>query len=519
MTTDLTLAALLEHPDNGVLTIVSADDSAIVFSDVIVESTEAELPDHATDALAVLTVAPPSTPWQLDALVRRVRDRGFSGLALTGSTVLPDGTRILARRLGLALLHVVQPVGLARACWQLLEGRDSLTLSYVRKVASSIEYHAAGLPDLLRHLATSVGHDVALVDTEGVLNRAGSEPAASVLAAIDVSRWIDIVSTDDGCAASVKVDSPSREGLRLVIHGLALSQAQLNALATAAEVAMPAVAARILIDEVEAVSDVARSSGLLGDFVETRGQIDAALDSRMLERGWRSSGYHLGFRMIGRGRLEPLELLRFVTRELADWPIDSHATTRGRGVSGWLTFVQQPTVGELDGYVTRLRAVHTMAQSPFAIATGIGSLGSGPAGLYATLIESADAAKLAAVRAATGWFLHIDRLGLEQLLLAWTGSDTFVPAAESLLAPLADGELLRTLSTFLDHESSVARTAQALDLHRNTVAARITRIQDLLGIDLGDPDVRLAVHLAVRAVRARDSSNDKEPVSELTGSS
>lgn len=503
MTTDLTLTALLEHPDNGALSIVSSDGSALVFSDVVVESTESDLPDSAPDALAVLTVAPSPAPWQLDALVRRVRDRGFSGLALTGGTVIPEGTRALALRLHLALMHVAQPVGLAKACWQLLEGRDALTLSYVRKVASSIEYHANGLPDLLRHLAAGVGHDVALVDSEGVLHRAGTAPAASVLTATDFTRWIDIVRTDDGCAASVKVDSPSREGLRLVFHGRALSQAQLNALATAAEVAMPAVAARILIDEVEAVSDVARSSGLLGDFMETRGQIDAALDGRMLDRGWRSSGYHLGFRMIGRGRLEPLELLRFVTRELADWPIDSHATTRGRGVSGWLTFVQQPSAAELENYVTRLRAVHSAAQSPFQIATGIGSLGSGPAGLYATLTEATDAAKLAAVRAATGWFLHIDRLGLEQLLLAWTGSDTFVPAAESLLAPLEDGELLRTLSSYLDQESSVASTAQALGLHRNTVAARVTRIQELLGIDLSDPDVRLAVHLAVRAVRTR----------------
>ncbi|WP_295012165.1 CdaR family transcriptional regulator [uncultured Microbacterium sp.] len=109
-----------------------------------------------------------------------------------------------------------------------------------------------------------------------------------------------------------------------------------------------------------------------------------------------------------------------------------------------------------------------------------------------------------ALRSATGWFVRVDSLGLEQLLLAWIGNDTFVPAAESLLAPLrgASGDLLRTLSVYLDQESSLVATPAALNLHRNTVAVRIRRVQELLGVDLTDPETRLAMHLACRAVLA-----------------
>jgi purine catabolism regulator len=495
---DLRLSSLLEHPENGVVTLVTGRD--VVWRGAVVESAEEDLPDEAVDSLAVLTVAPPVAPWKIDALLRRVRDRGFTGLAVTGSAELGHGSLAVADRIGLTLLHVERPMALARACWQLLEGRDALTLSYVRKVARTIEYHADGLHDQLRYLSASVGHAVALVDSEGVLQSAGEPLPPSVLAAIDFGRWSDIAVTADGAAASVRVDSPSREGLRLVIHGRALAQTQLTALVTTAEVAMPAVAARILIDEVDAVSDVTRSSGLLGDFLESRGRPDVDIDRRMLDRGWRTTGHHLGFRMVGRTRGEPLELLRFVTRELGAFPVSSHATTRGRGVTGWLTFPKHPSAEELESHVTRLRMLHTAAQTPFAIATGIGSLGEGGAGLFATLSEAADAAKLAGNRVATGWFLHIDRLGLEQLLLAWAGNDTFVPAAQSLLAPL-DPELVRTLAAYLDNESTLAATAAALGLHRNTVAGRIARVQDLLGVDLDDPDVRLAVHLACRAVR------------------
>ena len=75
-----------------------------------------------------------------------------------------------------------------------------------------------------------------------------------------------------------------------------------------------------------------------------------------------------------------------------------------------------------------------------------------------------------------------------------------MPAAQSLLAPL-DPELLQTLAAYLDNESTLAATAAALGLHLNTVAGRVGRIQELLGVDLDDPDVRLAVHLACRAIR------------------
>jgi purine catabolism regulator len=88
------------------------------------------------------------------------------------------------------------------------------------------------------------------------------------------------------------------------------------------------------------------------------------------------------------------------------------------------------------------------------------------------------------------------------LLLGWTQTDTFQPAAADLLAPLVDqpGGLLDTLSVFLDCESSVADTAAVLGVHRNTVTARVTRIQELLGVNLSAPDERLALHLACRTL-------------------
>jgi DNA-binding PucR family transcriptional regulator len=66
-----------------------------------------------------------------------------------------------------------------------------------------------------------------------------------------------------------------------------------------------------------------------------------------------------------------------------------------------------------------------------------------------------------------------------------------------------DGELVRTLEVYLDHQSSSTQAAADLRVHRNTVLNRVERIRSLLTVDLDDPDERLAVQLACRVVRLK----------------
>ncbi|WP_262002288.1 PucR family transcriptional regulator [Microbacterium sp. Mcb102] len=500
----LRLSALLAHAENGGLRRI-AGPADTAWEAVAVGAGEAELTDSGADRLAIVTSTAPSATWQQDALLRRLRDRGFTGLALPGAAGFDAGAFRLADRIGLCLLDVERPVQLAKACWMLLEARDALTLSQVRKVAQSFEYAADDLADLLGHIAANLGVGAALIDSSGVLQEAGAHLDEHLHAAIGFDSWLDQAKAGDSAAASVRVDSPGRSGLRLVLFGRELGEAQVQSLSVAAEIAMPAVAARILIDEVAAVNDVAVSSGLLRDFVDLHGAADADVERRMAERGWRTGGHHIGFRVVARGRLDSFSLLRSVSAGLSAIDGEAHATTAGRGLSGWLSFPEAPHPDRVERAVASLRELHLAVLRDFAVATGVGSLQAGAEGLATTLDEAGDAARIAASRSATGWFVRVDSLGLEQLLLAWTGNDTFVPAAESLLAPLRDGggELLTTLSAYLDHESGIAATASALGLHRNTVMVRIRRVQELLGIDMTDPEARLALHLACRAVQPR----------------
>jgi purine catabolism regulator len=84
--------------------------------------------------------------------------------------------------------------------------------------------------------------------------------------------------------------------------------------------------------------------------------------------------------------------------------------------------------------------------------------------------------------------------------------------AAAVLAPLLTGSSatrrrrLATVRAVLDHPAPAA-AAQALGVHRNTLQYRVARIEALTGWQLDDPDLRLALAVAVRVVQ-NDQSED-----------
>ncbi|MGH7639434.1 MAG: PucR family transcriptional regulator [Candidatus Dormibacteria bacterium] len=74
------------------------------------------------------------------------------------------------------------------------------------------------------------------------------------------------------------------------------------------------------------------------------------------------------------------------------------------------------------------------------------------------------------------------------------------------LGPILDpatgdrGPLLRTLRLYLDSGGSVAKVAQRVPCHRNTVFNRLTRIQDLTGLSPAEPREMTELCLALQAI-------------------
>lgn len=87
--------------------------------------------------------------------------------------------------------------------------------------------------------------------------------------------------------------------------------------------------------------------------------------------------------------------------------------------------------------------------------------------------------------------------------------------ARAVLAPLYrydeshGGDLVRTLSSYLEHGCNASRCAESLYLHRSGLLYRLGRIQDLLGIDLDSFENRVALEIALVAVGQAGSSHQE----------
>jgi purine catabolism regulator len=99
-----------------------------------------------------------------------------------------------------------------------------------------------------------------------------------------------------------------------------------------------------------------------------------------------------------------------------------------------------------------------------------------------------------------------DRLPVYRLLASVQALSEGSRWARALLEPVLAGsadarrERLATLRAVLEQPGS-AEAAAALGVHRNTLAYRIRRIEQVTGWRLADPDIRLAVAIAVRIVQ------------------
>ena len=93
--------------------------------------------------------------------------------------------------------------------------------------------------------------------------------------------------------------------------------------------------------------------------------------------------------------------------------------------------------------------------------------------------------------------LDFSDLGVYRLLVLLRESPELWEFYRATLASLADydhrqgAELLKTLETFFTNLGNLARTAEALHVHRNTLLYRLDRIGEISGLDLGDAEDRL----------------------------
>ncbi len=98
-------------------------------------------------------------------------------------------------------------------------------------------------------------------------------------------------------------------------------------------------------------------------------------------------------------------------------------------------------------------------------------------------------------------------LSLYELLLGVGDPNSLADFCEHWLSSLLrydeqhHTDLLPTLSAYFENNGNMARTAHLLNIHRNTLVYRLSRITEILQLDMDDSNVRLNLHLALKINR------------------
>ncbi|WP_457461624.1 PucR family transcriptional regulator [Streptomyces sp. TE5632] len=135
-----------------------------------------------------------------------------------------------------------------------------------------------------------------------------------------------------------------------------------------------------------------------------------------------------------------------------------------------------------------------------AVAAGIAAPRAGLAELDVAWGEASAAARAALAEPRFGPAARWTSIGPYRLLTALPARAAHDPVVGPLLAP-AHRELARTAETYLDCAGQAGRTAAELGVHRQTLYYRLSRIEQLTGLDLDDGEDRLLLHMALKAHR------------------
>ncbi|WP_405516482.1 PucR family transcriptional regulator [Streptomyces canus] len=152
----------------------------------------------------------------------------------------------------------------------------------------------------------------------------------------------------------------------------------------------------------------------------------------------------------------------------------------------------------------------TQGTAPPGAARDTPALGAAVAGVAAARVglaelapawqEASAAARAALAEPGFGPVAEWSRIGPYRLLTALPPDTAHDPVVRPLLSP-AHRELARTAEIYLDCAGQAGRTAAELGIHRQTLYYRLSRVEQLTGLDLDDGEDRLLLHMALKGAR------------------
>jgi len=446
-----------------------------------------------------------------ELLCHRLRALGGSMLVVAGDPDPPaPSTGRVADRLAFPVVAVAAPAAADLAAQLLgLVWTPELLAARSLSSAARLVHAGSGTPEgVLAGVARGLAARVALTSADGTVvagdalavRPAPGEGRASRVEAVEglVRVWCPLPWPEEAnnlwLAAEAAGPGPVWERVAVSVLELAAGH----------------ITGWLAVERLRAERDSRYRSTLLAEIIEAGPAVTPAVVERAATIGWGLDGWHSGVHLarLGdapEGPLPPLAA-ELLGEAIAEAGAGSGIVERIGGWSAWLTDDWESSGAARRRVVVRLQralaAYHAHRDAPPMVA-GLGPSQRGPAGLASSLAEARQACLVAVSRQRKGAVLPVEELGGKRLLVDWYATPALRDSAVHLLAPLADAgpELLETLEVYLDRGRSSSATGAALGLHRNTVTQRVRRAEQLLGMELEDPDDALALQVACRLVR------------------
>jgi hypothetical protein len=438
--------------------------------------------------------------YRLEELLPKLRLQGIAlVIALIGNQVKEE-TEI---RLSTATLHLATRLGISLAV--IRSDRSAVS------IASEIDALVRDEPlrqarELIALCALADEGPPRPAQVGAVLSRAAGFPL-TIFGPQEVVIWASTDNRQGATESTLKNRGLSvpiagdESGSRIEIHGPGLSPARrdfIQPLLTLGALLLT----RWYFEERDSVQrfDTARSS-LMSELALVTGRVPGNLIALANSVGWPLDGWHVLISTRTTAQHSGMTPGSLVANALEARGFEVRAA---RYLDYWILCYTQSYQPRRETYLGLVQALEdAFGDERSATVFGVTRPRFGPDGFVKNLSEAGDLVRHGDRRKVRRTRINSRESAAGQLVREAVADPLLLKPSEDLLAELGNPEnqqLLETLATYLKHESNVARTARLLDVHRNTIIARISRIEEILHASLDDPDLKLALRIAIRAL-------------------
>jgi sugar diacid utilization regulator/putative methionine-R-sulfoxide reductase with GAF domain len=389
---------------------------------------------------------------------------------------------------------------------------------------TKLSLEGTGIPPILEVVGSLAGGRAALYSADGYRVRGAGEPADGMPARIHIptplgqagarevritsgrpAKPMDVVPVRAGSdvlgmlAVSVDektVDSAGRR--RALEHGSTVLAVELSKERAAAEVER-----RLRGDLVEEVL----AGGLEADEAERVARQAERLGHRLPQKAWvvvlEPDDDETEANLTARGQQDKLDAaLNDLVRSRLPGTLTLVRSASAVFLVPDEVAVDLATIEKLAGQVL---AAAAPVMKPGTASVGIGNMANGVAELARSHVEARQALRLTRRAGGKGRVASYRSLGAFRLLLEVQSPEALRRFVNELLGTLLqyaqsrDTPLLETLEALSAARWVRRAAARTLKIHINSMTYRVERIQSLTGLQLDDPETRVAISIALRA--------------------